>query len=264
MTNAPAPSVTQAAVEQVQRRRLHRRREHVVDGDRVAVAGARVHRRPLGGCSTAIWASCSDVVPYCGHVPARRPARRTPSASAARTASPTRASGSVRAHRAERRRRRAEAAIAAGASTRTRRPRPRTARRDRGRRVLDVHLEARAAGDGAVDERAGGCRGTRRCPSTMPVQQTPSTSSRVRPASSSASRIIAASSARPAGLELAGGRCGVGRRRRSPAAPLSDRPIGRPSLPWKNGVSAERRSQLRSIPSHPAGPDRTTAPTLWP
>ena len=39
----------QAAVELVQRRRLERRGQHVVDGERVAVAGRRVHGRPLAG-----------------------------------------------------------------------------------------------------------------------------------------------------------------------------------------------------------------------
>ena len=157
----------EAAVELVQRRRVQRRREHVVDRDRVAVAGASGSSPPTGGCR-----------PRSGRA-ARTSCRTAPCAGSAasayarhRHAQPVRhlpLGIGVRA-RAGRGRRRARAvpAIARAASTRRRRPRPRTgrprSRRRRARRAPRSSSRRRTC----RRRSAGAGRGTRRCPVAMP------------------------------------------------------------------------------------------------
>ena len=83
-------------------------------------------------------------------------------------------------------------------------------------------------------------------PVAMPEQQMPSTSASVRPASSSASRIIAASSTRPRVSSSPVGDAASATPTIA-ASPRSDRPIGLARLLCKNGVLTERRSQLRGV-----------------
>ena len=69
ITNAPAPSVTRQQSSRCSGDACmgEASTSSTVIGLLVARAGSW---SPTAGCSTAIWASCSDVVPYIGHVPA--------------------------------------------------------------------------------------------------------------------------------------------------------------------------------------------------
>ena len=161
ITNAPAPSVTRQQSSRCSGDDLHRRREHVVDRDRVAVARVRVHRGPPAGVDRdlrellgrrAVTAPCAG----------SRRARTRPSACAARTAAPTRAIGFGPGAAAERRRRPPRAAVAARRRRVDADDDLAQAGGDRGGRVLDVELVARAADHRPVEEPRARCRGTRR------------------------------------------------------------------------------------------------------
>ena len=185
----------QAAVEEVQRAHLQRRGEHVVDRERVAVAGARVQRGPLarlhrdGG---QLLRCRSEIV----HVARSRPGRRGPWGGGARRGAPTRPWGWAPACRAGPRAGAGGRGRCAGwrrrRSPRRRTPPPRW-RPPRARRGP----RSSSRRSWWTRRRSGAARDTRRRPRRDSGWQTPSTSASVSPASASASSTMATSSSRP-------------------------------------------------------------------
>jgi hypothetical protein len=145
----PRPVGHQAAVEQVQWRRLHRRRQHVLHGDGVLVAGPGVQRRP-GPCAHRDLGELLRRGPELCHVPASR-----------QCVGPHRHPHAVRQlpldHRVRPRRPlKLAAAPVAPVAARRRRVDPdhdlAQPGRDRRGGVLDVDLVARPAGVGGLGE----------------------------------------------------------------------------------------------------------------